>query len=1296
MTRASQTQSLAKLDFSEPLIQSGKRENTEALLKRIKTLHQKLSTLEQDAVDIKSLDPIRKPLIKDVILHHKDRGVKAYAACCLADLLRLYAPDAPYSESQLRDIFNFFLVQLTSNLKLTTSSTQPLQISRNKSNIINQPSQPSQTTGQRVTDIPYYSEYYHLVESLATIKSVVLVCDVPDSDMLMEGFFNGFMEIVRPDMNKTLIRYLRDILVALIEEASQLPQGVMDCLISQFENYASRPEVLSFQLTVDVCNQVADKLKRPIYAHFSEIQANHGRDPSPDDIKALTESHALLITIYKFCPDLLLNVIPLLEDNLKVSDELIIRQLSVKTLGRLFAQRAGSEDPSKKYPSTWRAWLGRRVDKAFNVRLTWVEGTKGVLTNHPEVREELQSSLRDRIHDSDERIRAAICKIVGSLDYETALHHISLDTLKEIAGRMSDKKASVRSESTSALAKLWNLAYSEIESSNPDAIKQFAWIPEAMLLATCNSIVTLEMRMQLTSIFKTTILPLPKETDDEQAWVDRLLFVTSRLNDDAFVALRKIIGLAEYAKGNSPFMAFVLFCEDYNGGVIADGSQDAKLKLNFVIDAIARSYFGDAEKAKKDLNAFAAANEARLFKLYKTCIDIQSSLASIVKAKNELLRKVHQSHDDLLETITSLVNISTWNIVNQSSIPPLLKRISKPESEASSTPALRVLGILAKEGAPLFKHHAAQLVVAMMDRKNDHLVELALQAMGAVCKIYPEVAPAEHRPIERAINIALEGTPRQAKFAARFLARSKEPDACESLVTEIVKEFKKEDQKHLLTHLRALTELALIKPRVVEAQSEEIMDFIMAQVINSPSPSTDVGEDDKWVEEDSLEPLDRAKISSLKFLTHRTLGFARDPEADTILRPVLKLLSDVLFNDGKINENTQEGGAVRCHLRLKSSVCLLKLANVRTFDKAIAEQCQFDLVVGAVQDPCYMVRHLYLRKLGKVVPTQRLSPQWNIAPILIAMDPEDENKQAVSVDHLELLGWLSNRHRTLRMEPDKIERTEMPLARLLHFLAHQPDNNLELTHVFRIRFIEMYLDCVAHRDNVGLLFAIAQGLKGLRDRSAESSVPLWILSELAVIIIRNRADKNAWPIPIYPGKIRFPKDIFHHADNHEEKSKVQHTQYLTQEVREWAKTLGRRNVNVASAPTAQKKAQSGNNHTRSPPTSAKRKAATSGNKKSSKKIRIEESDDDEEDDNEEDSDDEDNGDDEDESEEGEEEGDDDEGVLGRGGKRGAKTKAKRAVSGKKAKKVKVKKSDKSVDDGDKSEESDLTDLSDED
>jgi sister-chromatid-cohesion protein PDS5 len=84
----------------------------------------------------------------------------------------------------------------------------------------------------------------------------------------------------------------------------------------------------------------------------------------------------------------------------------------------------------------------------------------------------------DRIHDSDEKVRAAICKIIGTLDYETALLHVSLETLQAIGGRVSDKKvgrhnasprtansrlqAVVRTEAATALGRLWSAAYPEM------------------------------------------------------------------------------------------------------------------------------------------------------------------------------------------------------------------------------------------------------------------------------------------------------------------------------------------------------------------------------------------------------------------------------------------------------------------------------------------------------------------------------------------------------------------------------------------------------------------------------------------------------------------------------------------------------------------------------------------------------------------------------------------------------------------------------------------------------------------
>jgi sister-chromatid-cohesion protein PDS5 len=79
------------------------------------------------------------------------------------------------------------------NLRAIPSTIRPLQPSRSKSNEASQTSQSS----QRITDVAYYTEYYYLIESLATIKSVILACDVPGGDELVTGFFEGFAEVVR-------------------------------------------------------------------------------------------------------------------------------------------------------------------------------------------------------------------------------------------------------------------------------------------------------------------------------------------------------------------------------------------------------------------------------------------------------------------------------------------------------------------------------------------------------------------------------------------------------------------------------------------------------------------------------------------------------------------------------------------------------------------------------------------------------------------------------------------------------------------------------------------------------------------------------------------------------------------------------------------------------------------------------------------------------------------------------------------------------------------------------------------
>ena len=199
-TRKGGQNSKTRLKFHEKL--AGKGLTTDALLTRLKTLHTQLATLDQETVDTSSLNTTRSELINVSLLLHKDRGVKAYTACCLADILRLYAPEAPYTEHELRNIFQFFFRQLSA--------------------------------GFNGPDEPYYIEYFHLIESLSTVKSVVLVCDLPSSDELIHEIFKDLFTIVKRNFTKKIELFMADILVELIDESNSLPADALEVIMSQF------------------------------------------------------------------------------------------------------------------------------------------------------------------------------------------------------------------------------------------------------------------------------------------------------------------------------------------------------------------------------------------------------------------------------------------------------------------------------------------------------------------------------------------------------------------------------------------------------------------------------------------------------------------------------------------------------------------------------------------------------------------------------------------------------------------------------------------------------------------------------------------------------------------------------------------------------------------------------------------------------------------------------------------------------------------------------------------------------
>jgi len=94
---------LRTLQFQEPLSwKAGRQIPLAELLKRLQSLAKELRDLDQDRTDTDSLTPVAKELAGTHLLGHKEKGVRAWTACCLVDVLRVCAPNAPFTANQLK------------------------------------------------------------------------------------------------------------------------------------------------------------------------------------------------------------------------------------------------------------------------------------------------------------------------------------------------------------------------------------------------------------------------------------------------------------------------------------------------------------------------------------------------------------------------------------------------------------------------------------------------------------------------------------------------------------------------------------------------------------------------------------------------------------------------------------------------------------------------------------------------------------------------------------------------------------------------------------------------------------------------------------------------------------------------------------------------------------------------------------------------------------------------------------------------------------------------------------------
>jgi sister chromatid cohesion protein PDS5 len=93
----------SELQFSAALTwRAGKAIPVADLLERLQNLAGELKSLQQQDFDQTTFVKVAQDLASPNLLGHKDKGIRAFTLCCVVDILRLCAPNAPFKNAQLK------------------------------------------------------------------------------------------------------------------------------------------------------------------------------------------------------------------------------------------------------------------------------------------------------------------------------------------------------------------------------------------------------------------------------------------------------------------------------------------------------------------------------------------------------------------------------------------------------------------------------------------------------------------------------------------------------------------------------------------------------------------------------------------------------------------------------------------------------------------------------------------------------------------------------------------------------------------------------------------------------------------------------------------------------------------------------------------------------------------------------------------------------------------------------------------------------------------------------------------
>ncbi|XP_021647939.2 sister chromatid cohesion protein PDS5 homolog D isoform X3 [Hevea brasiliensis] len=176
----------------------------------------------QDAL----LSPM-KALISNALLRNSDTDVKVSAVSCISEITRITAPDAPYSDDHMKEIFQLTIAAFE---KLSHVSSR------------------------------CYTKAVSILDTVARVRSCLVMLDL-ELDELIIKMFQHFLKIIRSNHPPAVFFAMETIMTLIIDESEDISVELLTPLLASIRKENQSVSPIAWKLGAKVIANCAAKLK---------------------------------------------------------------------------------------------------------------------------------------------------------------------------------------------------------------------------------------------------------------------------------------------------------------------------------------------------------------------------------------------------------------------------------------------------------------------------------------------------------------------------------------------------------------------------------------------------------------------------------------------------------------------------------------------------------------------------------------------------------------------------------------------------------------------------------------------------------------------------------------------------------------------------------------------------------------------------------------------------------------------------------------------------------------------------